>query len=284
MTRLSVEGPLRAVVLSAAALLLASCASLPNTQSTLAGGRWVEYAVKGQGGPVVVFETGLGATMRSWEKVFPAVSELTTAFAYSRPGYGDSELTTSPRAGRVVVEELRALLEERGLEPPYVLVGHSVGGLYLQLFARLYPREVAGLVLVDSTHPIDFQGPRALQHQPWWARLALGLYMTGPRGREFRAIGETGRDVLRAPVPTGMPVIILSAGRAPAPGPETEQAPLNLRQDLARLYPGSRQQWVDSGHDIPRQRPQVVIDAIRELVETLRSGGGQYAPRSVTPE
>ena len=253
------------------ALLLTSCASLPASQTSLVQGRWVECAVLGQGSPVVVFESGLGANLTAWDQVFPVVTGFTTAFAYSRPGYGASEWSRTPRIGRVVVEELRATLRARGLAPPYVLVGHSLGGLYMQLFARLYPEEVAGLVLVDSSHPSQMAGPRP---PPTFWGVLVDLYMTGTRGREFKALDATGQEVLRAPLFLGKPVILLSAGADPAADAGLEATPAQLqRRDLARLYPGSRQQWVSSGHNIQKTHPRVVIEAIREMVDGYRHPG-----------
>jgi len=252
------------------ALLLAGCASLPVTQGVRIHDRWVECAALGHGSPVVVFESGLGADMTAWSKVFPAVASFTTAFAYSRPGYGMSETAATARTGRVVIEELRSTLRARGLEPPYVLVGHSLGGLYMQLYARRHPEEVSGLVLVDSTHPTQFVGMEALPQPPWWVRVGVSLYMTGTRGREFKAINRTGQDVLRAPTFTGKPVTVLSARTGRTRDDEK-------RLDIARLYPGSRQEWVDSPHNIQKSRPDVVIAAIREMVETLRQREAQTA-------
>jgi pimeloyl-ACP methyl ester carboxylesterase len=73
-------------------------------------------------------------------------------FAYSRPGYGDSDSPTTPRDAKHIVEELRGLLAAEGYAPPYILVGHSFGGTYMELFAKSHPSEVAGLVLVDTRH------------------------------------------------------------------------------------------------------------------------------------
>src|SRR5262245_22200923 len=127
---------------------------LPNTQVIrLQDGRQVEFARLGTGGPAAVLEAGGGMRMTTWKKVFSEVAAFTTAVAYNRAGFGNSSPVEAPRNGPGIVRELRAFLRELGLRPPYVLVGHSLGGLYMQLFARLHPDEVAGLVLVDPTPP-----------------------------------------------------------------------------------------------------------------------------------
>jgi pimeloyl-ACP methyl ester carboxylesterase len=80
------------------------------------------------------------------------VAAQARVFAYSRPGYGQSEPSPEPRDAAQIVEDLRALLTARGLAPPYVLVGHSFGGAYMEFFAKAHPEEVNGVVLVDPRH------------------------------------------------------------------------------------------------------------------------------------
>src|SRR3989344_4654934 len=149
------------------------CANVPGVVTDTAGGSTVEHALAGQGAPVVVFENGLGANLDWWAKVWPDTVQETTALAYNRAGYGHSEASPGPRDGAHVVEELRALLKARKLPPPYVLVGHSLGGLYMQLFARQYPGEVAALVLVDSTHPDQMRGAGNPDLWPTWLKVAF---------------------------------------------------------------------------------------------------------------
>ncbi|HEX7601296.1 MAG TPA: alpha/beta hydrolase, partial [Polyangiaceae bacterium] len=168
-----------------------------------------------------------------------------------------SDDTSTPRTGRVVVEELRALLREKGLAPPYVLVGHSLGGLYMQLFARTHPDEVAGLVLVDTTPPSFSTSVHGV-----YGWLVVTFYMVGIRGREFAAISETGQDVLRAPPLMGKPVILLAATEGGAP---------RAQQAVAELYPGCRFVWVASGHAIQKEQPQAVLSAIRVILQELRA-------------
>jgi pimeloyl-ACP methyl ester carboxylesterase len=115
-------------------------------------GRDVEVVQTGTGTTTVVFESGLGNDWAGWDEVASEVAKHTRVFAYSRPGYGQSEAPTTPRDATHIAEELRALLVAQGVPPPYVLVGHSFGGAYMELFAKTHPEEVAGVVLVDPRH------------------------------------------------------------------------------------------------------------------------------------
>ena len=248
------------------ATLASGCASLPGKTTTRIDDRRVEYVLTRKGGATVVFENGLGGTLDYWAKVVPEVGKEATTFAYNRPGYGKSDVPLTPRDGRHVVDELRALLAAQGLRPPYVLVGHSLGGLYMQLFARRYPDEVSALVLVDSTHPEQFKGAGALENWPAWARLMFGVATSATAKQEMNAINATGEAVLRLPAFTGKPVIVLSALKPMSNKSALSDDANAKRKDVARLYPGSTQIWVDSGHVIPLEKPEAVISAIHEAL------------------
>jgi pimeloyl-ACP methyl ester carboxylesterase len=140
-------------VLLAGAVLFAACSSRIPARVELVDGREVEIATAGAGGAAtVVFQAGLGDDWTHWDEVASEVSRHSRIFAYSRPGYGASSPTTAPRDPRTIVEELRALLASQGYAPPYVLVGHSNGGGYMELFAKSHADEVVGVVLVDPRH------------------------------------------------------------------------------------------------------------------------------------
>jgi pimeloyl-ACP methyl ester carboxylesterase len=136
------------------AVFMAACGGsrVPARLATL-NGHQVEVATAGTGGgATVVFEAGLGDDWTPWDRVASQVSQHARVFAYSRPGYGASDPTASPRDPKQIVEELRVLLGSQGYAPPYVLVGHSMGGTYMELFAKSHPDEVVGAVLVDPRH------------------------------------------------------------------------------------------------------------------------------------
>ncbi len=114
------------------------------------GGYRLHISVSGEGEPTVILDTGLGHTSQIWGLVQSEVASFTRVCSYDRAGYGWSDPRSSPRTSIQIVEELHKLLKNAGLPGPYVLVGHSFGGLNMYLYALRYPNEVAGLVLVDA--------------------------------------------------------------------------------------------------------------------------------------
>src|ERR687893_3305360 len=120
------------------------------------GGYSLHINCVGQGSPTVVLDAGSGAMSASWVLVQREVSDTTRVCAYDRAGIGWSEMGPEPRDAKQISSELHALLTKAGIEGPYVLVGHSFGGLYMQTYAARYPDEVAGVALVESSHPDQF--------------------------------------------------------------------------------------------------------------------------------
>ena len=125
----------------------------------------------GTGTPAVVFDAALGGSSISWRLVQSAVSDVTTACTYDRAGFGWSEAGPRPRTATRIADELGRLLRLAAVPPPYVLVGHSFGGLTMRLFAERNPALVAGFVFVDPAHPEDWLEPPAAER----ARIAKGV-------------------------------------------------------------------------------------------------------------
>jgi pimeloyl-ACP methyl ester carboxylesterase len=107
----------------------------------------------GEGAPTVILESGLGTMSADWANVQPRVAKSARVCSYDRAGTGWSEPGPEPRDPRQIAHELHTLLGNAGIDGPYVLVGQSFGGLYVRMYADMYPKEVAGMVLADSSHP-----------------------------------------------------------------------------------------------------------------------------------
>ena len=121
------------------------------------GGYSLHINCVGQGSPTVVLDAGSGLFSAQWVRVQRQVSGTTRVCAYDRAGMGWSEMGPDPRDAKQITGELHTLLSKAGIEGPYVLVGHSFGGMYMQTYAARYPDEAAGVALVDSsTDPDQF--------------------------------------------------------------------------------------------------------------------------------
>ena len=118
-------------------------------------GRRMNLYCIGQGSPTVIFDSGLGVGVGTlyWNHVQPAIARFTRACSYDRAGYGFSDPGPLPRTANAVVSDLHALLQRAGIAPPYILVAHSIAGLFAPLFADRYPSDVVGMVLVDPSTP-----------------------------------------------------------------------------------------------------------------------------------
>ena len=216
---------------------------------------------------VVVFESSLRGTLDKWDQVLDSVSPSASVFAYNRPGYGNSGATDAPRDGETIVKQLRQVLKHKGFHPPYVLVGHSLGGLYMQLFARLHPEEVAGIVLVDALLPRMVKKPEEF---PLTTRMAKRLFFSSVVRGEVDAIFDTGEKVLGLPGSDNKPMIKLinvpkSATAVPVDFGAINRDPATLA--LVRgLYPNAKNVIVDSDHQMHSANPDVVSEAIAEII------------------
>jgi pimeloyl-ACP methyl ester carboxylesterase len=223
--------------------------------------------IEGHGTRTVVFESGLGDTLEVWNNVQPLIAEsCTRTIAYTRAGYPGSDAASGPRDAVTIVEELRSELKRRGIQPPYVLVGHSLGGLYMQYFARHYPGEVEGLLLVDSTH---WNQQMRLGPEPAdaFGRRSTVLFMPWIMRRELLDSTRAGEQVNVSPHAGVFKTIVLSRTRAlNGETPATQVLSETQQDEIAAAFPEARHLRVDdSGHYIQRDRPEVVVAAAREL-------------------
>lgn len=270
------------------------------------GGYRMHLYCLGAGSPAVVLDSGLSDYWLSWRKVQPKVAQFTRVCSYDRAGLGWSDPSPRARNSKVFAEELHTLLQRAQIPSPYVLVGHSMGGYDVRLFASLYRSEVEGMVLVDATDPyvLDrlpklkhltedwcrslqrreyemFFGLPRLEHScgntyPDSAAMRRAIECRGSYIRETHAecISVLGKSVVqvRASGSLGnIPLVVISEdpnrnSKEFLPTFERGQA------ELARLSANSqRVVATNSGHQIQLERPDLVIHAVRDVLERSRS-------------
>ena len=130
-----------------------------------AGGHRLHYRCEGEGTPAVIFDAAIAASSLSWARVQPEVARFTRTCSYDRAGLAWSDARTTPLSMATLVDELHQVIRDAHLQPPYVLVGHSFGGLVTRAFARAHPEEIAGLVFVDPLHPEEWCRPTKEQRR-----------------------------------------------------------------------------------------------------------------------
>jgi pimeloyl-ACP methyl ester carboxylesterase len=256
-------------ITAALALLVAACGSTIPARIDSIDGHDVEVAMAGApGAATVVFEAGLGDDWTSWDDVASQVAEHTQIFAYSRPGYGASSPATTPRDPLQIVEELRSLLAYEGYAPPYVLVGHSFGGTYMELFAKRHPEEVRGAILVDPRHR-DFLVTCEADHLDNCG-ISESLLLTQATSTiaEYHAF-PIGTDQIRAAGSFGTyPVRVLTATDHPVSKARERLWETMLGELAAEASAGEQVIVRGAGHYIQLDRPDVVVDAILETLTT----------------
>lgn len=230
-------------------------------------GRAHAYFGTGEGEPTVVFEAGFGDGMEAWTAIGLMAARFSRVFAHDRAGYGQSDLADGPRDGLRLVEELRAVLQASGHRPPYVLVGHSLGGMYMELFARSYPDEVVGLVLVDGTPAGYFD--RCV------AAVEAGLcgppddwidQLPEPFRSEWVSIPATEEQVLAAASSAQIPTVVIVSPQSDGQ-PDTDALWVEIQRERAAEMNATLVLAEDSGHYIQFDQPDLVLEAIQDLVD-----------------
>ena len=291
--------------------------SRPQDLVSIDQGRRLNLHILGEneGAPTVVLAAGFAGVTLDWALVQPRIAKFARVVSFDHAGLGFSDPGPSPRNSEAIVSDLRAALAAVQIGPPYVLVGHSAGGVHMRRFAANHPVEVAGLVLLDSVTDDVIQRVGDLnlpQQRVIWRRLqAMSEAKTlTPDTAEYREHVDFSHPGLPASVNASiramrtrpsyyqtlieesealcrltetsspdvplasLPLTVLSAGRAEqspflqAPGQAA--AWREMQGVLASLSSRGAQRELDSGHNIPIERPHDVKEAVRELVEQAR--------------
>jgi len=276
----------------------------PPGQLVDVGGHRLHINCTGTGSPTVIIEAGLGDWSTGWAWVQPEVAKTTQVCTYDRAGYGWSDPGPLPRNAEQFAKELHTLLHEANIPGPYVLVGHSLGGLTMRVFTGMYPSEVAGVVLIDSMSPRQFEQSSANpvtqsdpQSHPFviypvLARVGLVRLLARPLelvpnlppeaekaylagmshptylqtyfGDESRGLPESEKQAEAVKSFGDLPLIVLTAELNPIPGWPEWQT------ELLQLSSNSQHLFAKSGHTIEIDKPDAVVTAILKMVELVR--------------
>jgi pimeloyl-ACP methyl ester carboxylesterase len=262
----------------------------------------------GAGAPAVILDSGLGDSFLSWRKVQPQIATFTRVCSYDRAGIAYSTPSSQPRTSRVIADELHALLHAADVPGAYVIVGHSMGGYDVRVFASAYRSEVAGVVLVDSSHPDQEQRfPAEMRSMEGsFRREAEFLEYTMPFGiprllglceedvderaadcnfhsaraavDEIIAFPESASEAAAAGTLGDLPLAVLSHDPDKLYGelPADLARPANIawermQEELGHLSArGTQTIAKNSGHYVQIDRPELVVEAIRNIVDQAR--------------
>lgn len=287
---------------------VSAAAARQDLKAVLPDGRHLHFACSGDGAPTVILESGFGATADAWFKVQPELARETRVCSYDRAGYGSSDPGPAPRDGAAIARDLDQGLRAARIAGPFILVGHSAGALYVQIFAALRPADVVGMILVDPS--VAYQDQRFADFGPGAGSLAslraraatcvaylegrLKLAEAAERDRcaQSRPHGpgsvgpvafwrtevmelDTLWGLTSDETPTGagtlgaMPVVVLTrGGDAASPADARWTA---LHQELAaRSTVGVERAVAGASHLMMIDHPEAVIAAVREVIAASR--------------
>lgn len=234
------------------------------------GKRELFYLLVGSGKPTVILEAGLGDTLESWISIQTEVSKFMSVLAYDRAGLGQSEPAPTPRTCQDMVDDLSMFLERASIEPPYILVGHSFGGLNVRLFASQNPQVVAGMVLIDASHEDRTAGFEKILSDELITRNRA--YLLDPsKNDEFVDRIPSEQQVRDARRIFDFPLAVLSRGLpdkpdAVWPSVELQRVEQELHREFLKLSPKSFLVVAEkSGHEIQKDQPELVVEAIRKI-------------------
>ena len=275
----------------------------PPGQMVDIGGRRLHIKCQGVGTPVVIFDSGIGGFSLEWVTVQRILASKVRTCAYDRAGYAWSDPGPPPRTTSQLVWELHTLLHKAGLAPPYLLAGHSFGGYNVMYFAKLYPAETAGLVLVDSSHPEQterlpdlpsrrdkaatselvtlFQGQSTFAYYPEDVRPVLMHILSSVRlystqHWESLNFALSAQQVKRAGPLPDVPLVVISRGKRVWPedpyGDALEREWKKMQEEMAGFTPHGRQVIAEqSGHLVHLEQPDLVAESILSIVNEVRA-------------
>ena len=257
------------------------------------GNRNLAVTCRGEGQPTVVLESGLGDDGGVWANIElqPKIAAFSKVCAYSRAGLGESDPAPGQRTVQDVVDDLAALLADSSMDGPFVLVGHSIGGLIVNMYAHQHPQQIAGLVFVDSSHPN--QGREFRKVRPEALNDAFDTHNTSLENWDLlEAVKQGETEYMQSGSLGDKLVVVLTADTSLVDQETIDWTKENIwagyNEDIYRaekeVWKGLQEQYAGlssnirhteirgSSHYIQLDNPEVVVEAVRQVVEAVRTG------------
>ncbi|MCM3390724.1 alpha/beta hydrolase [Ureibacillus chungkukjangi] len=214
----------------------------------------------------VVMDAGYGDFSKAWDSVIGEISMLSQVMIYDRAGLGNSEKSSNPRTSREMVKELKKLLIDAKIQPPYILVGHSFGGVNMRMFATEYQNEVCGLVLIDST-PEDYK-ERFLPTMSKEFQVAYNKqFVYEGNYDEFM---ESLKQLKETKLLLNVPLIVLTAGKKAHYSKESQQLWNEMQRDMLEISTAGELVIAEkSAHYIQNDEPELIVSAIKKLIDNI---------------
>jgi pimeloyl-ACP methyl ester carboxylesterase len=235
-----------------------------------------EYKVTGKQTPTFILLSGYGEPIESWKMVRHEIDQHGKVFTYNRLGTGGSDQPTSTQCGKTIISDLRAILEKLGIFPPYILVGHSIGGLYAALYGQLYPSEVLGAILIEPTHP-DHEERFKKISPPFHVRFVNGYYdffeklFNKNTFNEMKSFEVTANQFSSSGSFPDVPLTVITGSKKMPFEPDNlRELHLSNQKELASI--SSKGKFIiakDSGHFPQTTQPKLVSEAIVKLIKQV---------------
>ncbi|KHF41681.1 alpha/beta fold hydrolase [Halalkalibacter okhensis] len=214
--------------------------------------------------PTIVMEAGYGDDSKTWDSVIDELSMLSKVLVYDRAGVGKSEANSKPRTSFQMVRELNELIKKAKIKPPYILVGHSFGGVNARIYATEYPLEVCGLLLIDST-PEEYRERFLPTMTKAFQKAYNNQFVHECNYDEFN---ESLHYVKATKRKLDVPLMVLSAGKKAHYSYKSQKLWNDMQRECVDLSSNGEFMIVEnSAHYIHHEEPQVVINALKKLMD-----------------
>ena len=254
-------------LLASLCILVSSCTSTKNQIVDERYGKRIAYINKGEGSPAIIMESGFDAGMETWDLLVDTLATYTKVYAYDRPGYGKSNMKDAPHSFEEVARQLHANLKVRKVKPPYVLVGYEAGALMVNMFVRLYPEEVKGVIMIEPAHPDIFEYLE--NNEAILYGILVDKIDDGQRLYELDMIKNSSEEFINAPGFPDVPLTILMASRHSSLESEAlKDKTLEYHEALKNMSAEGKRYLIPStGRHIHRNEPDAVIEKILEVLQ-----------------